>query len=186
MNLKRAMLLARSISFRSGRKRADYFRKKKIFAEIGSDVCFTPLKPPLYPELIRIHNNVMIASNVLFVTHDAFHVVANRQTKQKTLQEGVGCIEIGSNVFIGANVTILYGVKIGNNVLIAAGSIVNRDIPDNSVAVGIPARVVGTYDALVEKRKQSKYPEEMAPRGEAVSVELQKYLWDEFDRKHGG
>lgn len=184
MNLKRALLLIRSICFTSGRKRAEYFRKKHIFAEIGDNVCFTPLKPPLYPELIRIHDNVIVASNVLFVTHDAFHTIVNRQAKEPILQEGVGCIEIGNNVFIGSNVTILYGVKIGNNVLVAAGTVVNHDVPDNSIVAGVPARVIGTYDKLVEKRMQNKYPKELAPKKQAVSEEMKKYFWNEFDLKH--
>ena len=184
MNFKRAKLLFRSLTFRSGRKRADYFRKKQIFAEMGQEVNFTTLKPPLYPELIRIHNNVMIAPNVLFVTHDGLHGIVNRITKQKTLQEGVGCIEIGNNVFISANVTILYGVKIGDNVLIAAGSVVNKDVPSNSVVAGVPAKPIGTFDALVEKRLNDRYPEELAPKGETTSEEMRKYLWKKFDEKH--
>ena len=63
----------------------------------------------------------------------------------------IGCIDIGDNVFIGANSTILYDVKIGSNVIIGAGSLVNKDIPDNSVAVGIPAKIVGTFDDLFPK-----------------------------------
>jgi len=46
------------------------------------------------------------------------------------------------------------GVNIGNNVIIGAGSIVTRDIPDNSVAVGVPARVIKTTEAYFEKAKR--------------------------------
>ena len=46
------------------------------------------------------------------------------------------------NVWIGGNVTILPGVRIGNNVTIGAGSVVTRDIPDNVIAVGNPCRVI--------------------------------------------
>lgn len=49
---------------------------------------------------------------------------------------------IGDNVSLGANVVIIGGVKIGNNVTIGAGSVVVKDIPDNSVAVGNPAKVI--------------------------------------------
>jgi len=49
---------------------------------------------------------------------------------------------------------VLPNVKIGNKVIIGAGSIVTKDIPDNSVAVGNPARVIGTYDDYVEKSKK--------------------------------
>lgn len=51
-------------------------------------------------------------------------------------------VKIGNNVWCGVNVTILAGVTIGNNVIIGACSLVNKDIPDNSIAVGNPARVI--------------------------------------------
>jgi acetyltransferase-like isoleucine patch superfamily enzyme len=51
-------------------------------------------------------------------------------------------IVLGHNVWIGANVTVLAGVTIGDNAVIAAGSVVTKDIPENAVAVGAPARVV--------------------------------------------
>ena len=54
----------------------------------------------------------------------------------------LGRVKIGSFSHIGANATILPDVKIGNNVLIGAGSVVNIDIPDNSVAVGVPVRII--------------------------------------------
>lgn len=51
-------------------------------------------------------------------------------------------IRIGNDVWLGANVTVLPGVTIGNNVVIGAGAVVNKDIPDNSLAVGVPAKVI--------------------------------------------
>ncbi len=53
---------------------------------------------------------------------------------------------IGDNVYIAANSTVIGGVHIGNNVIIGAGSVVVKDIPDNSVAVGNPARVIRTIN----------------------------------------
>ncbi len=53
-----------------------------------------------------------------------------------------GPIIIGDNVWIGANCVILPGVQIGSNVVIGAGSIVTKNIPDNSIAVGNPCRVI--------------------------------------------
>ena len=54
---------------------------------------------------------------------------------------------IGDNCWIGGSSTILPGVSIGDNVTIGAGSVVVKDIPSNSVAVGNPARVVRTIKA---------------------------------------
>lgn len=55
-----------------------------------------------------------------------------------------GIPTLGDNVSLGANVVIIGDVKIGNNVIIGAGSVVVKDIPDNSVAVGNPAKVIKT------------------------------------------
>lgn len=55
---------------------------------------------------------------------------------------------IGDNVSLGANVTIIGGIRIGNNVTIGAGSVVVKDIPDNCVAAGNPARVIKTLPPM--------------------------------------
>lgn len=56
-------------------------------------------------------------------------------------------VSIGSNVFIGANVTVLKGVSIGDNSVIANGSVVNSNIPENVIAGGIPAKILRTLEA---------------------------------------
>jgi acetyltransferase-like isoleucine patch superfamily enzyme len=53
-----------------------------------------------------------------------------------------GRIRVGNNVFIGVHTIILPGVSIGDNVVIGAGSVVNKDIPDNVVAAGVPAKII--------------------------------------------
>lgn len=51
-------------------------------------------------------------------------------------------ITIGKKVWIGANATIIQGVTIGDNAIVAAGAVVNKDVPDNTVVGGVPARVI--------------------------------------------
>ena len=63
-------------------------------------------------------------------------------------------IVIGNDVYIGNNVLILPGVSVGNKVIIGAGAVVTHDIPDNSVVVGVPARVIKTADEYLEKIKR--------------------------------
>lgn len=139
---------------------------------------------PLYPKLIKVGNNVRIASGVSFITHDVTHSMLNEIPGRGKYQEKVGCIEIGDNVFIGAGATILYDVQIGSNVIIGAGSIVNHDVPSNSVVAGIPARVISTFEEYLGKReKDCIYPESIAPRGEEISDELVAWCWDEFRSK---
>ncbi|HAD82238.1 MAG: hypothetical protein A2509_04060 [Candidatus Edwardsbacteria bacterium RIFOXYD12_FULL_50_11] len=101
------------------------------------------------PYLIEIGNNVTITQEVKFNTHDGGVGVLRQKHPGLNV---FGKIRIGSNVFIGAAAQIMLGVTVGNNVVIGAGSIVTKDIPDNVVAAGIPARVVKTID---EYEKQS-------------------------------
>jgi len=54
-------------------------------------------------------------------------------------------IQVGSHVFIGVNTIVMPGVSIGSNVVIGAGSVVTKDIPDHSVAIGVPAKVVSSF-----------------------------------------
>ena len=62
-------------------------------------------------------------------------------------EQYIGSIEIFDNCFIGANSTIMYNVKIGPNAIVAAGSVVTKDVPDNAVVVGNPAKVIKYLDA---------------------------------------
>ena len=62
-------------------------------------------------------------------------------------------IQVGSHVFIGVNTIVMPGVKIGSNVVIGAGSVVTKDIPDNSVAIGVPAKVVSSFSDYQDKIK---------------------------------
>ena len=64
-------------------------------------------------------------------------------------------VTVGNNVFIGAYSIILPGTVIGNNCIIGAGSLVRGTIPDNSVAAGVPARVIKTVAEYRAKALQS-------------------------------
>ena len=144
------------------KKRTKYIVKHKIFNSVGDNFFFQPRIIPSDPELIKFHNNVSVASDVTFITHDIAHNVLNN------LGEGYfpynyGCIEVLDNVFIGANSTILPNIKIGPNAIIAAGSVVTKDVPENSIVAGVPAKVIGTFNDYVEKRKYMvSYPIEEA------------------------
>ena len=115
---------------------------------------FQPRNFPSDPELIAFGKNVMVASDVSFITHDITSAMINRKYGEPLCKPWGGVIKIGDNVMIGAKTIILPDVKIGNNVVIAAGSIVSKDIPDNSVVGGVPAKVIGDFDSLVNKRKK--------------------------------
>ena len=94
--------------------------------------------------LVRIGNRVLFGPGVSIFT--ATHEVGV-QSRREGLEYAVG-VEIGDDVWIGGNVTVMPGVKIGKGVTVGAGSVVTRDIPDFSVAVGVPARVVRRVEAV--------------------------------------
>ena len=71
-----------------------------------------------------------------------------------TFEQYIGSIEIFDNCFIGANSTIMYNVKIGPNAIVAAGSVVTKDVPEGVIVGGNPARIIGSYNALREKRER--------------------------------
>lgn len=88
-------------------------------------------------ENIVIGNQCMFANNFVVVDHD------HDRKDEKILKELVSApVKIGNNVWCGANVTVLKGVTIGDGAVIAAGSVVNRDVAAYSVVAGVPARKI--------------------------------------------
>ena len=94
--------------------------------------------------LITIGDNVTFAPRVHILAHDA-------STKEFTGYTKIAPVNIGNNVFIGANSTVLMGVNIGDNVIVGANSLVSKDIPDGCVCVGNPAQVVAKTEDYINK-----------------------------------
>ncbi len=102
---------------------------------------------------VTIGNNLLTGTNVLI--SDNSHGRSTYEALQKPpLERNVfskGSIRIGKNVWLGNNVCVLAGVKIGNGVIVGANSIVTHDIPSNSIAVGVPARIIKTMTSNNDK-----------------------------------
>ena len=104
------------------------------------------------PWLIEIGDDVAIAAGVTILTHGYDLTVLRKFYGE--LYGSSGKVVIGNNVFIGINSTILNGVTVGDNVIIGANSLVTKDVPNNCVVAGNPARVIMTLDEYREKRKK--------------------------------
>lgn len=102
------------------------------------------------PYLISIGDHVRITQGVKFITHDG-GVWVFRQNKEMMDIDVVGPIKVGNNVHIGWNAIIMPNVTIGDNCVIGAGAVVTRDIPANSVAAGVPAKVIKNLDEYKSK-----------------------------------
>lgn len=138
----------------SASRRTKRLKNKKFFYSMGDNVIFQPRKLPSDPKYIKIGNNVVVASDVSFVTHDVIHYVINnlKHNKDGGACSHLGCIEICDNVFVGSDSVILPNVRIGPNAVVAAGSVVTKDVPAGTIVAGCPAKVIGKFEDLVNKR----------------------------------
>ena len=113
------------------------------------------------PYLIELADNVRLSFNVTFVTHDG-GTWTFRDNKRYADVIRYGKIYVGEHTFIGTGVIIMPGVTIGKGCAIGAGAVITRDIPANSVAVGVPAKVISTTEQYAEKclKEQRTYNKE--------------------------
>ena len=92
--------------------------------------------------MIEIGNDCLIAANCQIFDGSGHQVFLNDPTKRIFTSGTVKPIKIGNNCWLGTSVIILPGSKLGNNCIVAAGSVVNGDFEDNSLIGGNPATVI--------------------------------------------
>ncbi|KAK2054876.1 galactoside O-acetyltransferase [Colletotrichum caudatum] len=137
---------------------------KELFGKVGEDVYIEPSLQVDYGCNITVGDrfyanfncvildcaHVTIGDRVFFATGVSL-ITATHETGLQSRRDNIEYAEpitIGDDCWIGANVTVLPGVTIGKGCTIGAGALVNRDIPDYSVAVGVPAKVVKKVDPV--------------------------------------
>ncbi|SRR6266702_2611516 len=124
------------------------------------------------PWLITIGNRVTVTSGCQFITHDGSTWLL-RDEKGRRFRYAP--IVVGDDVFIGMNTLILPGVRIGDRCIIGAGSVVNRSIPSGSIAAGVPARIIGSFDEY-ERRSLANLPSQQDMRGSTYSERVESIL----------
>ena len=111
--------------------------------------------------LISIGDRCVISSDVLLLTHD-YSLSRGMEAIGENVKKEVymlGKITIGKNCFVGARSMLLPGTTLGNNVIVGAGSVVKGNIPDDSIIIGNPAKIVGNTMEWAKKKRESAYYE---------------------------
>lgn len=147
--LKRIKATIGNYLHHGGYDRAEYLKKSNYFASMGERCYWYPKQLPSDPECIILHNNVNIATDVYFCTHDVIHHMLNNvdnfvsrlPNEIHEYKYVKGTIEIKDNVFIGAKSIIMHDVVIGENSIIAAGSLITKSTPPNSVMGGGTSKI---------------------------------------------
>lgn len=124
---------------------------RSVGVTVGDDCRLIGIKRAQFgsePYLISIGNHVTIAAGVTFTTHDGGVWVLREKYPDIDV---FGKITIEDNVFVGMGATILPGVTIGRDSIVAAGALVNRDVPAGSVVGGVPARHIRSIDEYEQK-----------------------------------
>lgn len=117
-----------------------------------------PRTIPSDPQNVSIGNNVTVSADVKFFEHDVVYRMWNgdEQYQGQVIAQYTGEITIDDNAVIGANSIILYNVHIGKNALVAAGSVVTKDVDDFAIVGGNPAKKIGDTRELYKKRIVSR------------------------------
>ena len=137
---------------------------------------------PSHCWLITIGDNVTLAPRVHILAHDA-------STKNYLNYTKIGRVNIGNNVFIGAESVVLPNITIGDNVIIGANSTVTKDIPSGCVYAGNPAKFICTTEEYIEKneklmKKTLTYGKEYTLRGNIDEAKKLK-MYYELENKIG-
>ena len=112
--------------------------------KIGEETSFAlmVMVDVMFPERIKVGNNSIIGYNTTILAHE--YLIDEYR---------IGDVIIGDRVLIGANTTILPGVTIGNDAIVSAATLVNRDVPEGSFVGGNPMQVIFTKEEMLERNK---------------------------------
>lgn len=151
---------------------------KKIGVTVGDNCRFISISRKTFgsePFLVKVGNHVTITAGVRFITHDGGVWVFRESEPTIDL---FGPIIIGNNTFIGLNAIILPNVKIGDNCIIGAGSVVTKDVESNSIVAGIPAKKISNVNDYRKKLESKAFFIRELPVNEKQKI-LKKHFFEE-------
>ncbi|HKO15632.1 MAG TPA: acyltransferase [Gemmatimonadaceae bacterium] len=142
--------------FRTDLVRYRVERAREMGAKIGKNCRFFSLQIFSEPTLLEIGENTIVSGNVTLLTHDgAIHSAAYNEIPD--INGYYGQVIIGKNCFVGYGSIIMPNVRIGDNSIICAGSVVTESFPENSVIMGNPAKLAFPRSMYVKMKQSSPH-----------------------------
>lgn len=128
-----------------------YLKRNHVLYQMGDNCMINANVVFTDPKHVRLGNNVNLTGCTL-IGHDGAVNMIKKMTGISL--DSVGKIDILDNVFVGHGTTIMPGVTIGPYAIVAAGSVVTRDVPPNTIVGGVPAKKIGTVDEYIQRCEQ--------------------------------
>jgi acetyltransferase-like isoleucine patch superfamily enzyme len=159
-SLARYVAVERGVGFRwykrfvseDAREHAEYLRRHGGLHAMGRDVMIVHGTEITDPAYVSIGNNVVLSKCAL-IGHDGSIGVLQRRFPGLKIDR-VGKIDIRDNVFVGYGAVLMPGITVGPDAIVAAGAVVVRDVPPDSVVGGVPAKVIGSFSGTKERLEQ--------------------------------
>lgn len=129
----------------------DYVRRWGRLRHVGEDCSILTSTVFTDPEYVSLGNNVHF-SDCTILGHDGSIAMLDHALGEAL--DSVGYVVIHDNVFIGYRAIVMPNCSIGPNAIVAAGSIVTKDVPPNTVVGGVPASVIADFDEHVERIRE--------------------------------